>query len=155
MDLKSKVTSIIEGSFEDESHFLVDVIISAHRGPKKILVLVDGDNGITIDDCARLSRMVGQVLDEDNLVDVRYVLEVSSPGLDHPVSMIRQYKKNVGRGLKVALNDGTETKGKLVEVSESGIILDREVGKGRKKEHERVEFPFSEISKSIVQISFK
>ena len=155
MDLEDKLVSLVEKNLEEEGHFLVDVIISAKRGPKKVLVLIDGDNGITIDHCARLSRTLGQILDEGGMIDDNYVLEVSSPGVDHPITMHRQYRKNVGRDIKVSLKDGSEARGKLMEVEESGILLDREIKKGKKKDYEMAKFPFSEINKSIVQISFK
>ncbi|MCG8390808.1 MAG: ribosome maturation factor RimP [Cytophagales bacterium] len=154
MDLKDKIVSLAESNLE-ESHFLVDVVISAKRGPKKVLILLDGDHGVTIDHCARLSRILGQLLDEEELIDDKYMLEVSSPGVDYPITLDRQYRKNIGRNIKVSLKDGTEAKGKLMEVNENGILLDREKKKGKKMEYELSKLLFLEIDKSIVQVSFK
>ena len=154
MDLKDKIISLMESNLE-ESHFLVDVVISAKRGPKKVLILLDGDHGVTIDHCARLSRILGQLLDEEELIDDKYMLEVSSPGVDYPITLDRQYRKNIGRNIKVSLKDGTEAKGKLMEVNENGILLDREKKKGKKMEYELSKLLFLEIDKSIVQVSFK
>lgn len=154
MDLKDKIISLVESNLE-ESHFLVDVVISAKRGPKKVLILLDGDHGVTIDHCARLSRILGQLLDEEELIDDKYMLEVSSPGVDYPITLDRQYRKNIGRNIKVSLKDGTEAKGKLMEVNENGILLDREKKKGKKMEYELSKLLFLEIDKSIVQVSFK
>ena len=154
MDLKDKIVSLAESNLE-ESHFLVDVVISAKRGPKKVLILLDGDHGVTIDHCARLSRILGQFLDEEELIDDKYMLEVSSPGVDYPITLDRQYRKNIGRNIKVSLKDGTEAKGKLMKVNENGILLDREKKKGKKIEYELSKLLFLEIDKSIVQVSFK
>lgn len=154
MDLKDKIISLVESNLE-ESHFLVDVVISAKRGPKKVLILLDGDHGVTIDHCARLSRILGQLLDEEELIDDKYMLEVSSSGVDYPITLDRQYRKNIGRNIKVSLKDGTEAKGKLMEVNENGILLDREKKKGKKMEYELSKLLFLEIDKSIVQVSFK
>ena len=155
MDLQAEIAAIVEDSFEDDHHFLVEVKVSTGKGPKKVLVLVDGDNGITIDDCAALSRKVGYRLEEEDIIDNRYTLEISSPGVDFPLTQERQYKKNVGRELKIITTIDTEMRGKLLEVSSSGITLDKEVKKGKKKDYEKVQLAFSEISRAIVQVSFK
>ncbi|MEM6523272.1 MAG: ribosome maturation factor RimP [Bacteroidota bacterium] len=155
MDLKGKIETLVEENLTDQSHFLVDVVISANKGPRRVLILIDGDQGITIDDCAVLSRKVGFQLEEDEAIDDKYTLEVSSPGVDFPLGLQRQYKRNIGRSLKITTAENNELLGNLLAVSDQFITLDREVKKGKKKEYEKVEIPFSEINKAIVQVSFK
>ncbi|TRX62776.1 ribosome maturation factor RimP [Fulvivirga sp. M361] len=155
MELKEKIAAIAEKNLEDESHFLVDIIMSSRQGSGKVLILIDGDKGVNIDDCARLSRKLGHIIEEEEIISDKYILEVSSPGVEHPLTSERQYQKNIGRAVKVSLAEGKDVKGSLVEVQNDCIVLDQEIKKGKKKAYERVELSFSDISKTIVQISFK
>ncbi len=139
---------------KDESHFIVDVVASFKGNPGKLLVIVDGDNGIGIDDCADLSRELSKTLDEANLIDKAFNLEVSTPGLDQPLKSKRQYVKNIGRNVRVRLADKTE-EGKLTAVTDLAIVLTQTVGSGKKKEEKTVEIPFDKIDKTIVLVSFK
>ncbi|MBL3657044.1 ribosome maturation factor RimP [Fulvivirga sediminis] len=154
MDLEKRVYDIAEKHLPDESIFMVDVVIKSNNGPKKVLVLIDGDEGLNIDTCADLSRLIGNEIEENNVIGDAYRLEVSSPGTDHPLTSIRQYKKNIGRQVKVYLQD-TEVVGVLKAADENRVVLDKEVKKGKKKDLEEVEIPLSDIKKTIVQISFK
>jgi ribosome maturation factor RimP len=153
MDLSEEIRNLAEGKLTPEQ-FIVDVIISSKKGPRKVLVIMDGDQGVNIDDCAEVSRHISKQLDEKGLIDDNYLLEVSTPGLDHPLKLKRQYTKNIGRGLKVKLRDKT-VEGKLTEVSEDVIVLTEEVGSGKKKELKTSAIPFSEIDKAFVLVSFK
>ncbi|GMQ31148.1 ribosome maturation factor RimP [Algoriphagus confluentis] len=140
----------------DDSHFLVEVKMEENSGKAKIMVLIDADQGVTIDTCARVSRGIGEELEADESIVEAFVLEVSSPGLDYPLATPRQYQKNVGRGLRVWLQSGEEQKGKLSAVEEFGIKLLIQVKeKGKKAWEEELSLPYSEIKKSIVQVSFK
>lgn len=154
MDVVEEIKKIAAAKLTDESQFIVDIIISSKRGPKKVLVLIDGDNGITIDDCADLSRELSKTLDEVAWMDDSYLLEVSTPGLDQPLLLLRQFKKNIGRGLKVKLPDKIQ-EGTLTEVSEEKIVLSQETGSGKKKESQIIDIPFSTIEKAFVLVSFK
>jgi ribosome maturation factor RimP len=154
MDVVEEIKKIATAKLTDESQFIVDIIISSKRGPKKVLVLIDGDNGITIDDCANLSRELSKTLEEVAWMDESYLLEVSTPGLDQPLVLLRQFKKNVGRGLKVKLQDKIQ-EGILTAVSEDKITLSQETGSGKKKETQLIEIPFSSIEKAFVLVSFK
>lgn len=135
-------------------HFIVDVVVSARKGPKKVLVTMDGDQGVNIDDCANVSRELAKALDESNLISDAYLLEVSTPGVDQPLQLHRQYKKNIGRKLKVKLHEKI-VEGKLTEVTEEKISLTQEVGAGKNKENVALDIPFSDIEKSFVLVSFK
>ena len=153
-DLTGQIKKVAESLLLDESHFVVDVITSLRNNPKKLMVILDGDKGITIDDCAELSRKVSDALDETALVDGAFILEVSTPGLDQPLKIKRQYVKNIGRNVRVKTKDKI-VEGKLSAVRESNIELFQQVGGGKKKEEKLVEVSFEEIDKTFVLVSFK
>jgi ribosome maturation factor RimP len=149
-----EIKKLAESLLKDGSHFVVDVIITARTNPKKLLIILDGDQGINIDDCAELSRELSEALDTSNLIDGAFVLEVSTPGLDQPLKTKRQYVKNVGRTVRVKLKDKT-VEGKLAAVRENEIEILEQVGSGKKKEEKAVEIPLNEIDKTFVLVSFK
>lgn len=135
--------------------FVVEVLVSGKKIPKKVLVFIDGDQGVTIDDCADLSRILSKEFDDRAYFgDDNYLLEVSTPGLDHPLKLRRQYVKNAGRNLKVVGKTST-LEGMLKEVADDKIVLIQETGTGKKKEIKEMEIPFSEIDKTFVMVSFK
>ena len=145
----------MEEIITDPQYFVVDMVISG-SDKKKILILIDGDEGVTIDYCASVSRQLAHKMEEDNVLENAYVLEVSSPGLDHPLTDKRQYVKNIGRDVKVETEDKT-MKGELLEVENDYIIINQQIKeKGKKKIlEEEVTIPFKEIKKTKVLVSFK
>jgi ribosome maturation factor RimP len=155
MDLTTAIRTLAESLLKDESFYVVDVVASVKRQPGKVLVAIDGDGTVTIDDCAELSHKLSEALDKDNLLEENYQLEVTTPGLDQPLKLLRQYRKNVGRGLKVRIKEDSQpVEGTLVRVNEDSIVL-QQGGGGKKKETKEVEIPFSDIEKAFVTISFK
>ncbi|KOF04038.1 hypothetical protein OB69_03325 [Roseivirga seohaensis subsp. aquiponti] len=155
MDLKDFVEKVALSSLKDESYFIVDVIVKGVSGKTKILVLLDSDSGFNIDDCADLSRAISNEMETEAIMDDPYILEVSSPGLDHPLKLKRQYQKNVGRELKLVLTDSSIVKGKLIEVCENTIKFEKEVKEKKKIGSELVEINFDTIEKANVLVSFK
>ncbi len=155
MDLKQHIAELAQGFLPDATYYLVEVIIKGSDAKQKVLVLVDGDNGVNIDVCASISRQIGHNLEENETIDKAYTLEVSSPGIDHPLLLTRQYQSRVGKRLKITLTSGDEVLGKLLKVSEDSIKLLKETKKGKKTETEEIELIFNDIEKSFVLISFK
>jgi ribosome maturation factor RimP len=154
-DLKHVIVDLVEKHLPDAEHFIVEVKIERVADKTKVLVLVDADQGMTIAACAKLSRALSGELEANELLEEAYTLEVSSPGLDYPLTEKRQYIKNQGRSLKVYLQTGEEILGKLKEVEELGIKLGvTKKEKGKKSVEEERIVPFNEIKKSIVQVSF-
>ncbi|WP_240676165.1 ribosome maturation factor RimP [Botryobacter ruber] len=150
------IRTMAQESLPDEDLFLVDVAVSDSPARPKITVLADGEQGITIDQCAVISRRVNAKIAEAFGEELAYVLEVSSPGVDYPLTQPKQYKRHVGRTLKVKLQDGSEKTGKLEEVTESGLNLTEEIKqKGKKATYAPVQIPFEEVVKANVVISFK
>lgn len=154
-ELTESIKELAERHLKDDSFFIVDVISKGVTGKTKILVLLDGDKGVNIDDCALLSRQLAEDIELEDLIDVAYILEVSSPGLDHPLSSTRQYLKNVGRRLKVKLTSGSMLEGALKAVTEEAIVLAAERKENKKLLIEEMQINFSEIEKANVLVSFK
>ncbi|MFA0961696.1 ribosome maturation factor RimP [Roseivirga sp. BDSF3-8] len=153
-DLKTHIANLVEENLPDESAFLVDIIIKGTNTGKKVLILIDGDQGVSIDTCADISRKVGNDLEENDLVDSAYTLEVSSPGLDHPLASIRQYRKNIGRRVRITLEDDKEAVGELLEVHDDKVLINKETKVKRKINKKETEIPFNDIRKTIVLVSF-
>lgn len=149
------IKAMAEQSLPDNDLFIVDISVSDSPRPK-VTVLADGDQGITIDQCATISRRINKQIEETFGEELTYVLEVSSPGVDYPLTQPRQFTRHVGRTLKVKLQDGAEKSGKLEEVTEAGINLMEEIKqKGKKATYVPVQVPFGDIVKANVVISFK
>lgn len=155
MDVVEKIKDLAQSHLVDPGHFVVDVILSKHK-PYKVTVVLDGDHGITIDDCSLLSRALSEDLDNIDLIKDNFTLEVGTPGLDQPLKLTRQFAKNVGRSLKVHRKDKVIVQGLLTETTDEKIVLETELKeKGKKKEFIQTEILFSEIEKAIVMVSFK
>ncbi|MFT5724057.1 MAG: ribosome maturation factor RimP [Bacteroidia bacterium] len=155
MTLVETIKSLVEEELKDSLFFLVDVV-GGDRS-RKIQVLIDGDNGVSVDQCSRISRAVSKVVDEESFEADPFILEVSSPGADEPLKTLRQYNKHIGRTLKVETSEGT-TKYKLLEVTSDSIVGEPELDKKQKKKNISVEpatIGFSNILTSTVVLSFK
>jgi ribosome maturation factor RimP len=151
---KSRITAIVEEHLKDSDLFLVEVKIS---GRNKIMVFLDGDKGVPISSCVDVSRHIESQLDRD-VED--FELEVSSVGVDTPLTMPRQFVKNVGREIIYTDAEGKKVKAKLIEAGNDGITIEKEISKKKKKKKEEVEDPvqklaFNEVKEVKVQVSFK
>ncbi len=121
----------------------------------KVTVLLDGDNGITIDDCTRVNKALYKYIDETALFgDNNFSLEVSSPGVDKPLKLLRQYKRNIARKVEVILNDGTKLEGTLSSVSDEEITLEEKSGKNNKITTKTITIKFDQIKHTTVLITF-
>jgi ribosome maturation factor RimP len=150
----SIVKTLGEKILSGGSFFLLDVTVSTGAAPK-IRVVIDGDNGVSIDDCAKISRELNEAFEGSGLPD-DYSLEVTTPGVDQPLKFIRQYNKHAGRSLKIILKDGQTIRGKLLSADQDVIRLEREAPKKNTPANElQTEIVFQEIEKTFVQISFK
>ena len=154
MDIKANLTALAEASLSNPNLFLVEVVVSS-RNLEKISVIIDGDAGVTIDDCTRISREMSAKLDEMNFGADRYVFEVSTPGLDHPLKLKRQFQKNIGRNLKVHRKDKSIEQGKLDKVDDECIGLKQETKEGKIIIEKEVMIPFVDIERAFVMVSFK
>jgi ribosome maturation factor RimP len=156
MRLEKQIEAKILELLDDEKLFVVEISVGLAKPGSKVLVLLDGDEGVSIEACAKLSRGLGRWLEEENLIDTAYQLEVSSPGVDYPLSSERQFRKNIGRQIKIQGFDNFNRRGKLIEWSAEGLKIEEEVKeKGKKAQLNEVLIPFTEIKKCNVLVSFK
>lgn len=145
----SDIASIVNEHLEGTGKFLVDVLV---KPANRIFIFIDGDHGVTISDCAELSRYIESKFDRET---EDYELNVSSSGADHPIRLPRQYGKNIGRSLQVWLDDDTTVAGQLESVDEDGIVIKTKEDKKKKLPAETLSLPFHKIKESKVIISFK
>ncbi len=158
MIAKSRVQELAEQRMEElgKPLYVVDITISSAN---HIFVEIDNEvESVSIEDCVSVSRNIEHNLDREA---EDFQLEVSSAGLDKPLRDFRQFKKNVGRGLKVKLTENGKVEGKLIEADESQITLEterRERVEGKKKKIKVIEnivLPYEKIGEAKVVISFK
>lgn len=155
MENWKKIAELAETLLETPDQFLVEVAVTGAVGMKKVTVIIDSDKGITIKDCADMSRKLGEMIESENVMDSAYVLEVTSPGVGQPLKLKRQYVKNVGRKLAVYLNDNTIKTGTLESVDDESIRLLAEVKNKKKTELNPLDIQFKDIKRSNVVVSFK
>lgn len=147
--IEQKMNALLEAH---PSHFLVEVRI---KPTNNIKVFVDADEGVNLSNLIEYNRKLYKQIEESGLYpDGNFSLEVSSPGLDEPLKLNRQYRKNVGRFVEVTLQDGSNREGKLIEATEDGIIVEWEEGKGKKKETKQESILFNQIKSTKIQIKF-
>ncbi len=154
MQVEKRVAALVEEKIADRPElFLVDVKMLPNN---KLIIHVDGDEGISIQDCVAISRHVGFHLEEENAIEQAYNLEVSSPGVGEPLKLIRQYNKNVGRTVSIRLKEGSKKEGKLLAVTENNLLIEESVKeKGKKAVAIQTDVPFNDILETSVLISFK
>jgi ribosome maturation factor RimP len=154
MTFKEQVSKLLEDVLLEKSElFLIDLSISDSY---KIIVTLDGDNGVNLQDCIDISRAIENNLDRE---EHDYELEVASVGVGSPLKLVRQYVKNIGRTLIVKTNNET-IEAELVEANDDHIVLSwqarepKKIGKGKETVQKRQEIPYSEIKEAIVTIKF-
>ena len=147
--IKEKVQALIG---PDTDVFLVEIKI---KPTNNIKVYLDGDQGLSIERLVQYNRKLYKQLEEEAMYpDGDFSLEVSSPGVDEPLKLHRQYVKNCGRFVEVILNDGTKKEGKLVAVNEEAITVEEQKGKGKKMELVTHTLAISDIKTTKIQIKF-
>ena len=154
MNIEKRVIELVEEKIADRDDLFLVKVSLANSG--QLSILIDGDDGITIQDCVAVSRHVGFHLEEEGVIETAYNLEVSSPGVDFPLTLERQYVKNIGRNVSVKLGDNTKREGKLLAYSGDGIIIEETIKeKGKKAEQKESLIPLDQITETKVLISFK
>jgi ribosome maturation factor RimP len=154
MSVEKRIRELIAEKLADRPDlFIVEIKIVNN---KNVTILLDGDEGVGIHDCALVSRHVGFHLEEENLIDNAYTLEVGSPGLDTPLTLDRQFQKNIGRLLEIKLKEGKQTEGKLLAADENSLtIMEVVKEKGKKSKEAERNINKDEITEVKVGVSFK
>lgn len=152
MKVEEQVKNYIAEAIEGTDLFVVDLKFLPRN---RIVILLDGDKGVGIDECAKVSRHVSHKMEEDNLIEGAHTLEVSSPGVDHPLKFARQYPQHIGRNLHVLLKDGKEFEGKLLSIEGEKIAVEAKIKeKGKKPFLEEKTFELEEIKEAKIKIVF-
>ena len=132
--------------------FLVSIKV---RPINNIKIFIDSDLGMSIEKCVRYNRKLYALIEEKAMFpEGNFSLEISSPGVDEPLKTHRQFVKNIGRKVMIVFNDDTEKEGKLLEVTETDLLIEQTTGKGKKAETKQFLIPFDNIKKTIVQVEF-
>jgi len=156
MNIEKRVVELVEekiAEIERPDLFLVSAKLHSNG---KLIILVDGDNGIGIAECVQISRYVGFKLEEEDVIKTPYNLEVSSPGIDTPLTLTRQYTKNIGRNLAIKMADGSKREGNLTAITEDAVMIEEKIKeKGKKAELVESVIPIEQITETKVLISFK
>ena len=148
------IRELAERALEGTERFLVDVHVTPMN---KIIVLIDGAQGVNISQCVAVSRFIENSLDRDA---EDFELEVSSSGLDQPFKVLRQYQKNIGKEVDVKLADGKKVKGNLISATEKGITIQQvskeriEGRKAKQNVEKNFDFSFPEIKETKIVIKF-
>ncbi len=147
--MQERVISLIEA---EKDLFLVEIRIKPTNNVK---VYIDGDQGVSVERLVYYNRKMARQLEEEGIFpDGDFSLELSSPGLDEPLKMHRQYVKNVGRPVEVVMLDGIKQEGVLKSVGEEAIELEITTGKGKKMVVSQLTIPFIQIKTTKIQIKF-
>lgn len=140
------------GPLLQEDVFLVSIKV---KPTNNIKIYLDADGGLGIEKCIKINRALYKMMEEMGMYpDGDFSLEVSSPGIDEPLKLLRQYKKNIGRNVEVITNDDTRKEGKLTDVTEEKIVIEYTEGKGKKAITKNDEVYFTDIKQTRVQIKF-
>ena len=150
MALKDSIADLIRPVVEEAGFFLEDVFTSNPGNHRIVTCMVDGLKPLSLDEVTVVSRAVSEILDETPLLTEAFTLEVTSPGIERPITLPRHWTKNLTRIVKVLLNDDTEVSGRLTEFDETRAILIENI-KGRMKTHE---VNFADIKRANVEIEF-
>jgi ribosome maturation factor RimP len=155
MSFKDQVKVLLEEALlQKPSMFLIDLVVTEDN---KVSITLDDDNGVILQDCIDISRAVESELDKDELI---YSIDVASAGVSFPLKLTRQYKKNVGRNLKITTNEIDKLEAKLTEADDEKITLEwqsrepKKIGKGKETVNNKKQIAYTQIKEAIVLVSF-
>jgi ribosome maturation factor RimP len=152
---QKQVIELLDGEFVRAGYEIEDVVIDTAARPPRITVVADGDEGLDLDSIAALSRSASELLDRHDTTsrrDTPYVLEVTSPGVDRPLTSDKHYRRARGRKVELTLSDGTQLTGRLGEIRDG--VLRLVVREGGRANFTVRELPLEGIAKAVVQVEF-
>ena len=151
MSLTQSITDLISPAVTETGFYLEEVQIASPGSHRTITCVVDGPTPLNLDQVTVVSRVISELLDaEDFMGDTPFTLEVTSPGVDRPLTQTRHWTKNLTRLIKATLNDGSVITGRLTEFDETNATLVENI-KGRIKNHS---VAFADIKRAVVEIEF-
>jgi ribosome maturation factor RimP len=149
---QKQVIELLDGEFARAGYEIEDVVIDAAARPPRITVVADGDDPLDLDSIAELSRSASALLDRVDDEAAPYVLEVTSPGVDRPLTIEKHYRRARGRKVELTLSDGSQLIGRLGETNGGTVRL--VVREGAKANFSVRELPLDGVVKAIVQVEF-
>jgi len=151
MSLTQSITDLISPAVTEAGFYLEEVLIASPGSHRTVTCVVDGPTPLNLDQVTVVSRIISELLDADDFMgDTPFTLEVTSPGVDRPLTEVRHWTKNLTRLIKATLNDGTIITGRLTEFDETNATLVENI-KGRIKNHT---VAFVDIKRAVVEIEF-
>jgi ribosome maturation factor RimP len=147
---QKQVIELLDGEFARAGYEIEDVLIDTAARPPRITVIADGDNPLDLDSIAQLSRSASDLL--DSVEAPAFVLEVTSPGVDRPLTTEKHYRRARGRKVELTLSDGSQLSGRLGEIRDGTVQL--VVREGARPNFSIRELPIDGIAKAVVQVEF-
>ena len=144
MGKKEDISAAITPALEALGFYLEDVTITSAGRRSMLTVIVDGDTHLSLDQVTSATKAIGEIVESvQSLGETPFTLEVTSPGLDRPLTKVRHWQKNINRLVKVVLLDGSEIKGRIIDVSEVSATVDEK------------NINYSDIKRATLEIEFK
>ncbi len=133
MELKNRIMELLAAPLLEEGFDIVEIKLARYRKDSRLQIFVDSDNGVKLDDCARLSRRIETIIEENAVFGSGYTLEVSSPGLDRPLLTARDFRRRVGETIQLIFNDLdiAAVKGELISADD--VMLELKMSDGTRK----------------------
>ena len=151
MALKDQISELINPALQDAGFYLEDINLVSPGNHRIITVIVDGDSALNLDQVTEASKLVSALVDEAPFMgDAPFTLEVTSPGIDRPLTLPRHFAKNVTRVLKVTKSDGAVVTGRIASSSDVDVTL----SVTEKKDVKEVVIPIADIKRAVVEIEF-
>lgn len=149
---QKQVIELLDGEFARAGYEIEDVVIDAAARPARIMVVADGDEPLDLDSIASLSRSASALLDSVDDTATPYVLEVSSPGVDRPLTAEKHYRRARGRKVELTMSDGSQLTGRLGETDGGTVRL--VVREGARADFSIRELALGDVAKAVVQVEF-
>lgn len=150
MSLQDSLTDLLKPAVENAGFFLEQVLVSNPGNHRILTCIVDGTKPLDLDEVTVVSRLISEMLDETTLIDDAFTLEVTSPGVDRPLTERRHWEKNVTRIISMVMNDGSKLIGRLTELRADDATFVENI-KGRMKTHIIV---LADIKRANVEVEF-
>lgn len=149
---QEQVIELLDDQFARAGYEIEDVIVDAAARPPRITLVADADGGLDLEAIAELSRSASALLDKLDAGARPYVLEVTSPGVDRPLTTEKHYRRARGRKVELTLSDGSQVSGRLGDTH--GGVVRLVVREGRRPNFTVRELPLDGITKAVVQVEF-
>jgi ribosome maturation factor RimP len=144
MGKKEDISAAITPALEALGFYLEDVTITSAGRRSMLTVIVDGDTHLSLDQVTSATKAIGEIVESiQSLGETPFTLEVTSPGLDRPLTKVRHWQKNINRLVKVVLQDGSEIKGRIYEVNEANSVVGE------------IKVNYSDIKRATLEVEFK